>query len=123
MICLETGQTLRGVASAATRVSYAIEGVEIDGAGVETYKTLAQGQLPSSAGTLYTAPTGKIALVKSIHLINTGAACTAQLFAGGTAATNAITGTVSLGVNVTGVYEEGGWRFTQGAGYELERSV
>lgn len=123
MICLETAQTLRGLCSAATRISYVIEGVEINGAGVEEYKTLAQGQLPSSVGTLYTAPTGKITLIKSMHLINTGGACTAQLLVGGTAGANAITGTMSFLATQTGVYEEGGWRFMQGLGYELERSV
>ena len=37
----------------------------------ETYKKLAQGQLPSSAGTIYTVPSGTSTIIKHIRLVNT----------------------------------------------------
>ena len=37
-----------------------------------TGKSLADGQLPSSKGTLYTVPTGKRAIVRTFVVFNTG---------------------------------------------------
>ena len=57
----------------------------------DTFKVLAQGQLPSTIGTLYTAPGSTAAIVKSIHLVNTDSATrTASLTVNGTAAANQI---------------------------------
>lgn len=56
----------------------------------DAYKTLYQGQLPSTVGTLYTAPTACV--IKCIVLVNTASSAqTFQLFKKGTAATNAWT--------------------------------
>ena len=51
----------------------------------ETYKKLAQGQLPSSAGTIYTVPSGTSTIIKHIRLVNTdSSARTARLYHDGT---------------------------------------
>jgi len=58
----------------------------------DTITTLYQGQLPATNGSpLFTASSTYGAIVKSIILVNTGAATTFQLFKKGTAASNAIT--------------------------------
>ena len=63
----------------------------------ETYKKLAQGQMGTSSGTLYTVPSSTTAIIKYISLTNnTGTARTAQLFHDGTAATNSILPAVSI---------------------------
>lgn len=112
MLTLEAAQTIRGVAGSATAITYTIDGMELL-AGVETYKTLAQGQLASSAGTLYTAPSSTQTFVKSIHLANaTSSDVTGvKLFIGGTAAANQITGSLTIPANGWATYEENsGWR-------------
>lgn len=35
-------------------------------------KALARGQLPSTAGSLYTVPSGKAAILKNMRFVNTG---------------------------------------------------
>jgi hypothetical protein len=58
----------------------------------DDFKRLYQGQLPNSAGVLYTVPGGTQAIVKRITVVNTDAVDhTFQLFQGGSAAANAIT--------------------------------
>lgn len=57
----------------------------------DTFHVLAQGQLPASAGTLYTVPAATSAIVKSIALVNTSAgSVTASLTVNGTGAANQI---------------------------------
>jgi hypothetical protein len=112
MLTLEAAQTLRGVAASATAITYTIDGMELL-AGVETYKTLAQGQLASSVGTLYTAPASTQTFIKSIHLANATASDVTgvKLFIGGTAAANQITGSLTIPANGWATYEENnGWR-------------
>lgn len=74
----------------------------------DTYKTLYQGYLPTTAGALYTVPNGPTALgaiVKHMTVVNvTGAAATFQLFRNGTAASNAITPS-SMTVPANGLME------------------
>lgn len=112
MIVLAATDTLSGIAGAATSITYTIEGMELN-AGNEVYKTLAQGQLGSSVGTLYTAPASTQTFIKGIHLANaTGADVTGiQLFVGGTATGNRITGSFKIAANGWAVYEDGGWVF------------
>lgn len=101
MLTLEAAQTIRAVAGAATAVTYTIFGDEH--ATGDTFKVLAQGQLPSSVGTLYTVPGSTSALVKSIRLANTtGSDVTGiKFYVGGTAAANQITGTFTIPANGT----------------------
>lgn len=61
------------------------------------YKKLAQGQLPSTAGALYTAPTGKKAIIRRITIVNTDSVDrTFQLFQSGTTDANALTPVFTL---------------------------
>lgn len=110
MLTLAAGDTIAGVADAATTVNVTIFGLEIS-AGVETYKCLYQGQLAAAAATLYTVPASTVALVRSIHVVNTSAAAarTFQLFRGGTAAANAITDVKTLPIGGSAVYDGDGW--------------
>ncbi len=113
MLALDTGKTLQGVASSATSITYTILGDEVTSGPTDAYKQLAQGQLPNAAGVLYTVPASTSTLVKSIHLANTsGVPITGiQLFVGGSAAANAVTGAFSLGIGCFAVYAQGGWQF------------
>lgn len=71
----------------------------------DTFKKLAQGQLPTSAATIYTAATA--AIIKAIRIVNnTGAAVTFTLYQSGTAAANAITHQITLAAGSTFVTEE-----------------
>ena len=63
----------------------------------ETYKKLAQGQLPSSTGTLYTVPSSTSTLVGHIRLVNnTGSNRTVKLYHDGTADAQAILPTLTI---------------------------
>jgi hypothetical protein len=63
----------------------------------ETYKKLAQGQLTTSSGTLYTVPSATSTIIKYITLTNTtGGAQTAQLFHDGTSAATCILPIISI---------------------------
>lgn len=117
MITLQAGQTLRGVASSATTVTYTITGMEL--ATDETYKVLVQGQFAASVGTLYTAPASTAAMVKTMHIVNTnaGATKTFTLYVGGTAATNQITPTVTLPAGGWATWSDDGWKVYDSTGY------
>ena len=80
----------------------------------ENYKVLAQGQLPSTAGILYTVPGGGMAIVSRIVLVNTDGASahTATLYVDGTAAANEIMPATSINPNDR-ITDEG--RMTLGA--------
>jgi hypothetical protein len=115
MITLATGETIQGIAGAATSITYTITGME-KAAAVETYKILAQGQLPAVVGVLYTAPASNVAFVKEILLHNpTAGSITFTLYVNGTAATNKI-GTFILIAGGSAVYTQDGWKFFDGAG-------
>jgi hypothetical protein len=118
MLTLDTGKTIQGVASLATSITYTIVGDEVAAGPTDAYKQLAQGQLPNSAGVLYTVPVSTSTLVKSIHLVNTsGVPITGiQLFVGGGAAANAITAAFNLGIGCFAVYAQGGWQFFNAQG-------
>jgi hypothetical protein len=120
MLTLAAGDTIAGVAAAATSITYTIFGMELN-AGIESYKILAQGQLPSSAAVLYTAPAGSQIFVKSMHLTNTTGATVGgvKLFKLGTAAGNQITGSFSIPGNGWATYEEDGWKVYNTAGEQL----
>jgi len=109
-IALATGDTITGLAGSATSITYTISGDEI-AAGADAFKVLAQGQLPSSVGTLYTVPASTEAIVKTIHLANmTAGTVTARLNVKGTAAANAILPPISILAGGFAVYADDGWR-------------
>jgi len=66
MIALDTGDVIQGDAAVATKVDYTLFGV-VEGVSVP----LANGQLASSIGTLYTGPASKGTTVDNIILVNT----------------------------------------------------
>jgi hypothetical protein len=108
-LALATGDTITGVAGSATSITYTISGDEI-AAGADAFKVLAQGQLPSSVGTLYTVPASTEAIVKTIHLANmTGGTVTARLNVKGTADANAILPPISILAGGFAVYAADGW--------------
>lgn len=74
MIALDSGDKIRGDASAATVVDYSLHGIDNN-----VIKQLADGQLPSGIGDLYTADSTDA--VASIILVNTdGSARTVNLY-------------------------------------------
>ncbi len=109
--------TLQGVAGTGTAITYTISGVEQQGT-IQTPKTLAQGQLPTSTGILYTAPTGITAYVSSISLVNaTGSAVSGvKVFVGGSAATNQVLNSLTIPANGQALYNGSGWTVTDGNG-------
>ncbi len=114
MLTLAAADTLAGVASAGSKVTCTIFGMELNGT-TETYKVLDQRQLAASVATIYTVPGSTTAFVKSVTVVNTDAvsAQTFQLFRGGTAGANAITPIINLPAGGSANYEDGkGWDFT-----------
>lgn len=61
---------------------------------INDFQMLFQGQLPSTVGTLYTAPSGAVtdrAMIKEMTLVNTGVGAeSVELFVNGTANANKI---------------------------------
>ncbi len=70
MFTLEAGDLIEGDASVASKIDYVISGVE-EATGEVTIQALADGQLPSIKGTLYTVPVSTTTIIKSITLVNT----------------------------------------------------
>lgn len=120
MINLAAADTVQGSAGTGAVITYTLSGMEL-AAGVETYKTLAQGQLAVGGPfTLYTVPVSTQAFIKAIHLENTsGIAVTlVKLFLGGGAVGNQIK---SLTIPASGdaVYGEDGWEVHDSTGAVL----
>jgi len=110
MITLEASQTLAGVASAATSVTYSIFGLELNSAtSAETYKVLAQGQLAAAAATIYTATANGPTFIKAVFLANAtaGDITGIKIFAKGLLAANQLTGTITIPANGTALYADG----------------
>lgn len=115
MINLAALETLGGVAGTAAAITYTLSGMQLV-AGVEAYLTLAQGQLPAAAGTLYTSPALTQTFIKTIHLANTtGAPVTAAFYINGTAAANQIIA-LSVPANGSAIFNQEGWRVFDSAG-------
>lgn len=110
-ITLAAGGTVQGVSTSAATVTYTLSGLELAGTTDQTagtVKPLAQGQLPSSAGVLYTVPGSQSAVVQTIHLSNTGGTSqTVVIYVNGTAAANELSSIV-IPANGSAVYN-GKW--------------
>ncbi len=118
-IALATGDTISGVAGSATSITYTITGDEI-AAGADAFGVLAQGQLPSSVGTLYTVPASTEAIVKGIHLANpTAGTVTASLAINGTADANVILPPISILAGGFAVLGDDGWHVYNDQGQAL----
>ena len=124
MLTLATTNTLSGIASVASQITCTIMGMELVGT-TETYKVLYQGQLDSSAGTLYTVPSSTTTFVKSILITNNDSATrTFRLFVNGTANSNAITSIFEVPAGGSATYEDGnGWEFYTSNGIILGGAV
>lgn len=116
MLTLEANQTLRGIAETSATLTISVFGDESD-ASSDTFKLLAQYQLPSIAGLVYTAPSAKAALVKTIQVRNTNAGVTKwfELFIGGTAAVNSIA-KFTIPADGTAVYDGNAWSIYNSSG-------
>jgi hypothetical protein len=118
MFTLAAAETIAGIAGTATAITYALFGMELSAAGVETYKKLAQGQLATGAAAIYTTPASTTTFVKSIHLANATASDVTgvALYSKGTAAANRVTGSFTIPANGWAICEEDGWRVYDGNG-------
>src|ERR1700749_1412334 len=96
MITLSPTDSLSGVAGTAAAITCTVFGDALV-ANVDSFKTLYQGQLPSSAGTLIGATAGQQTLIKRIVLTNTTASPVSgiKFFVNGTTAANQLV-TISL---------------------------
>jgi len=122
VITLAATDTLAGVAGTVTAITYTIWGMEYLSTGpTETYKKLAQGQLGTSAGTLYTVAASTTAFIKQITLVNTSGATVTGiiLYNGGTAAANQITGSLSLASGGSITINDLGLQTTDSLGNDL----
>jgi hypothetical protein len=99
MIFLAPSGTIRGVCGTASALTVTIFGMEYS-SPTETYKVLAQTTVPSSVGTLYTA-SGVTAFIKTIVIANTTGSAVSGLilYVNGTAATNQLTGSLTIPAN------------------------
>ena len=119
MLVLQAGDSLGGIAGTATAVTVTATGVSVATAtGVETFGKLYQGQLPSSAGALFTVAAGLAYTIKTLIIANpSGSTVTGiKLFVNGTAAANAILGPLSLGAGYTATLSDNGWSVTDANG-------
>lgn len=118
-LTLAAADTITGVAGSATSITYTIFGDEV-ASGADTFKVLAQGQLPSTVGTLYTVPSSTATLVKAIHLVNgTAGSVTARLNVKGTAAANAILPAITILAGGFATFGDDGWRVHNDQGQVL----
>ena len=112
-ITLATAATIAGVAATASAVTYTIFGDEV-GASADSFKVLAQGQLGTSAATLYTAPASTATITKTIVLANTTASTVAvTMYVGGTTAANSI-GNLNIPGNGEAMWAGDGWKLLDG---------
>ena len=117
-ITLAAADTIAGVAGSATAITYTITGDEVGTS--DTFKVLAQGQLPNAIATIYTVPASTAAIVKTIHLVNTTAGTvTASLTVKGTAAANQILPPISILAGGFAVYGDDGWQVYNSGGQIL----
>src|ERR1051325_799116 len=118
MINLDAGEFISGVASAASSVTYTITGMERSSTLTETYHVLAQGELPDTVGTLYTAPALNEAFIKTILMANTTAGpISVTLYVNGTTAANQI-GSVAIPANGHSIVNQFGWEVYDSNGFQ-----
>src|ERR1051325_4781167 len=109
MLTIAASVVINGVATNATQVTYTLCGMELNtSSSAETYKVLSQGQLPSSAGAIYTASGNGPSFIKCLILANTSASSQGGIiiYVGGTAAANQITGAFTLPANGLAILDD-----------------
>lgn len=128
MIALGASTALEGFATTATTVTYTVMGLLLDTSTppiAQGYEQLAQGQLASSAASIYNPGGTNSALVSSIHLFNTSASAsqTVNLYASGTTAAHQIA-TVSIPSGGFATYEDGsGWKIFNSSGLQITGGI
>ena len=123
MFNLGAGETIQGVAGAATRITYTITGMELTAAtNSEAYKVLAQGQLPIVAAPIYTVGVGISAFIKSMAFLNTGAATTVTIYINGSADANKVF-SINLGTGYSLVFDQNGWQVYDETGGQSFKGV
>lgn len=117
MLKLGALDTLQGIAGTATAVTYSIFGTVTSGM-ISNSKKLASGQLAASAGALYTVPDSSSAQIDYVVLANaTGTAVSGIiLYVSGTAASNQVTGSISIPANGSARLTDQGVQVTDGFG-------
>lgn len=120
MWTLAAADTLAGVAGSATSITYTLFGMEY-ASSTETYKKLAQGQLGTSAGTIYTAPASTTTFVKEVRLANVSASAVTGviLYSGGTTAAFQITGSLTIPANGMLILNDLGIQMSDSLGNDL----
>ena len=110
MISLETTETIQGVCSHASVVTYTISGSAVTAGPVNAYATLAQGQVAAATAALYTVPASTSALISHILLASSSAVAeTVSLYIDGTTAAHLIaTLVIPIGGNAT--FDRDGWK-------------
>lgn len=109
MLTLAAADTIQGVVDQATSATYTINVMELAGT-TETYRET-QGQVPTSAGVLYTMPGSTQGIVRSIQIANTSGSplTNLKLFTKGTAAANQIV-RVTIPANGALTFDGTGWK-------------
>lgn len=125
MLTLGTaGNTIQGVTTgASTAITYTIMGDEV-AAATDSFKVLAQGQLPTSVAALYTVPASTQTLIKSMLFVNTtGAGVLFTTYINGTAAANSI-GSFTIPANGTCIWTpDSGWAMRDANGSVVQTFV
>lgn len=116
-LSLAAGNTLQGSAGTASAISYTVLGAEAGAQGY-TYRTLAQGQLATTAGVLYAVPANLTSFVTLVSLVNTtnSAVNTVLLGVNGTAASNQILPSATIPASGFATFAFGVWHVYDGNG-------
>lgn len=111
MITLGQTNTLQGMASVQSGITYTIFGAELLGSS-ESYKVLAQGQLPIFTAPLYTVAASTTAFIKRIELTNTttGNISGINFYINGSGDVNKIKSNFTIPSNYSTVFDGDGWQ-------------
>jgi len=122
MITLEANTTIYGKAEIISCITYTISGVELQGSR-EEYKILTQGQLSNNLSLLYTVPSLKSTLIKSILLSNTSDSLIKgiKFYIGGISNSNVIVN-LSIPPNGSAKFDSTGWKVYDFLGIEFTSS-
>lgn len=119
MLVIGTGDSLFGVAGTGTAVTVTATGVDVTNAsGAESLGKLYQGQLPTSAASLFMVASGHSFVIKTLSITNaTGSSVSGiQLFLSGSAGSNSLIGPMTLGAHFTATFSDNGWSVTDASG-------
>lgn len=109
MIPLGPSDTLAGVASVASKLTFVCGYMNVATNGFDVQAGSGAGYLPNAAATQLTAGASG-ALVRSIHIVNTDSSSrTFTLYVNGTGAANTIFGPITLPAGYSAVHDDDGW--------------